>query len=378
MRLFCVSVFAVVVAGCAVHPIPEDVTRLTAYDIVRKIRCEAKEIVEILYEERRLYELQPGLDASDRKLKDLSKRLQKVNTKSVELERKSEELARKRLDVKVGLENILREIRRIKSEEKGDSLHSSVSQEEIERLRMELEDLLMLRDRLDAERGKLGIADRKNVQEKVRVEIDIADEKKNRKSKFTKLIEFIGTGIGYNFHFEITENNNASGDATFVWPIHLGSFTLAIGAGDNKQRFSDRTIKLGATFADLIKVDDCVPQEERLAHRYPIKGRIGLDEVVEQYVLISEDKHSNLASGKKDIYTDTIRFTTEISGSVSPSFSIAPALGRTISADLDLAVDRKDVHEVVVSLVPYKVDTPKKPTEVKIVNIDDFAQGSAR
>jgi hypothetical protein len=32
-------------AGCAIHPLPEDVTGVTTYHIVRRIRCEAKEAV---------------------------------------------------------------------------------------------------------------------------------------------------------------------------------------------------------------------------------------------------------------------------------------------------------------------------------------------
>ena len=31
--------------GCAVHPLPEDVTRRSTYDIVQSIRCEAKQAI---------------------------------------------------------------------------------------------------------------------------------------------------------------------------------------------------------------------------------------------------------------------------------------------------------------------------------------------
>ena len=37
---------AVFVAGCAIHPLPEDVTRDTTYDIVQKIRCEGREALD--------------------------------------------------------------------------------------------------------------------------------------------------------------------------------------------------------------------------------------------------------------------------------------------------------------------------------------------
>ena len=32
--------------GCSIHPLPDDVSRKTTYDIVEKIRCEAKAAVE--------------------------------------------------------------------------------------------------------------------------------------------------------------------------------------------------------------------------------------------------------------------------------------------------------------------------------------------
>src|SRR5579862_3104037 len=34
---------ALLVAGCAIHPVPEDVTGATTYDIARQIRCETRE-----------------------------------------------------------------------------------------------------------------------------------------------------------------------------------------------------------------------------------------------------------------------------------------------------------------------------------------------
>jgi hypothetical protein len=41
-----VSVTALLLGGCAIHPLPEDVTRNTTYDIVQKIRCEGREALD--------------------------------------------------------------------------------------------------------------------------------------------------------------------------------------------------------------------------------------------------------------------------------------------------------------------------------------------
>ena len=33
-------------AACAIHPVPEDVTGVSTYQIVRQIRCEARDVVK--------------------------------------------------------------------------------------------------------------------------------------------------------------------------------------------------------------------------------------------------------------------------------------------------------------------------------------------
>src|SRR3954447_9065606 len=44
-RSFAASLFAASLGGCAIHPLPEDVTGVDTADIVRQIRCEAREAV---------------------------------------------------------------------------------------------------------------------------------------------------------------------------------------------------------------------------------------------------------------------------------------------------------------------------------------------
>src|SRR5260370_18310487 len=41
-----ISICAFLLGGCAIHPLPENVTRDTTYDIVQKIRCEGKETLD--------------------------------------------------------------------------------------------------------------------------------------------------------------------------------------------------------------------------------------------------------------------------------------------------------------------------------------------
>jgi hypothetical protein len=57
------SVVAATLVGCSIHPIPDDVSRYDTADIVRNVRCEAKEAVreriqQALYE-RGIYDADP-------------------------------------------------------------------------------------------------------------------------------------------------------------------------------------------------------------------------------------------------------------------------------------------------------------------------------
>lgn len=54
-------------AGCAIHPLPEDVTRETTYAIVQKIRCEAREALDdISVRLLRTSDYPPTLDVANR------------------------------------------------------------------------------------------------------------------------------------------------------------------------------------------------------------------------------------------------------------------------------------------------------------------------
>ena len=44
--------FVAILSSCAIHPLPEDVTGVTTYDIVRQIRCETREAAKQLVLEK--------------------------------------------------------------------------------------------------------------------------------------------------------------------------------------------------------------------------------------------------------------------------------------------------------------------------------------
>ncbi|UFW45792.1 MULTISPECIES: hypothetical protein [Bradyrhizobium] len=51
-RIFAACLAAALLLGCSIHPVPEDVTGVNTYHIVRQIRCEAREAIKSVVLER--------------------------------------------------------------------------------------------------------------------------------------------------------------------------------------------------------------------------------------------------------------------------------------------------------------------------------------
>ena len=83
--------------------------------------------------------------------------------------------------------------------------------------------------------------------------------------------------------------------------------------------------------------------------RYPIVGRVGLNEVIEQYIAIGETAEF-VKDKNAEAYTDKIKFTTIIGAGVKPKITIGQAAGHSFTGNFDLSGTRKDIHEVLVSL----------------------------
>ena len=45
LRSLCAIFLTALLAGCSIHPLPDDVTRDSTFDIVEKIRCEARDAI---------------------------------------------------------------------------------------------------------------------------------------------------------------------------------------------------------------------------------------------------------------------------------------------------------------------------------------------
>ena len=104
---------------------------------------------------------------------------------------------------------------------------------------------------------------------------------------------------------------------------------------------------------------------------YPIRGHIGLDEVITQYLTVLDKKlvlKETASSGKT--YSSIITFTTTIDGSIKPSTSLTRSDGDKLSANSTVMGQRDDVHEATIVLVPPSLSgtfEPDKTINVRIL-----------
>lgn len=243
-----VAVVAASLAGCSIHPIPDDVSRYSTEEIVRNVRCEAKEAV------------------------------------------------RERIE---------------------QGLH-----------RIDLSDITpdtVLKNKADFERIR-------------RRDPEVA----------AKFVAYGASNIAYEFDFMIDENNDNTGSVTFNLPfVDSSGFTLGLDGAAKKARSGHRKFTTVEKFSELVELRcprDWVPPDRNLA--YPLTGSIGVARIMKTFIEVSE-----LGGGKGD-FSDTIKFTTELSGSVKPTLELKPVVDRfrVIKADGNFGSGRKDVHQVTVTL----------------------------
>lgn len=183
-----------------------------------------------------------------------------------------------------------------------------------------------------------------------------------------KLFEtYINTEIGYTFLFDIKEVNKNSKTLKFRLPIvgntRNGQFDLGVSASLDKTRQGIRTFSMIDKFRDLIHLEKrCIrrPEDMRKKSMYPITGKIGMKEVIETFLSLSESRLQNIdpnAFSKDEqknvnFFRDEIKFTTTISGQVDPKITLNAITNRfkLVEASANKTATRTDIHKVVVSM----------------------------
>lgn len=171
-----------------------------------------------------------------------------------------------------------------------------------------------------------------------------------------KIERYRASAIGYDFSFDIQENNNVGisstggrGDANFRLPFSDGVFNWGVGAGLSQTRLAKREFKTEETFESLTNLyrfcrDLPTPVEKNTI--YPLAGSVGMAKVIRTFIALGE------LGGAKDSLSDTLTFTTQADAGIGADVSLNPVSGRhrLLNAGLDLAASRRDIHKVVITL----------------------------
>jgi hypothetical protein len=339
---------ALALAGCHSHPLHEDVTELTTAELVQKIQCEAADFIKNVHPAR-------GSPARLKQLKEANEEIRNQTKKINDISQKippgmdHRDVDEMQANVRLQAQQLLQALRENPSESRLETILLEVRQ-----LSAQFESLRTIANALKERDTE--IANLNTMQE-------------NRGKRFGDIMGFEANDALFAFVFTITEANDASAGATMVWPIPLGTLTLTGGLTDKRSRLGERKVNLVLTFGELntLPCDRDYYVDGGRAHRYPITGTIGLDEVFTQYLSVVK---ADAGFGKFDAggksFSDRITFTTEFGGSLKPSMA-RKVNTRTLNTNLDLAASRKDVHELTMFIRP--VDGGGKATVTTVQEI---------
>lgn len=164
--------------------------------------------------------------------------------------------------------------------------------------------------------------------------------------------------ISYAFEFDITENNKNSGDLLFKLPFTSGGdFSLSLEGQLDKTRKAVRKFRTVEQFQDLAKLR-CEDWEQPAPNAlYPLTGSIGIGTVVKTFINLSEMGSldpARFTTEEEKYFTDVIKFTTELDGSLKPKLVLKEVADRfrLTTANLNRSSGRTDKHEVTACLSP--------------------------
>lgn len=173
------------------------------------------------------------------------------------------------------------------------------------------------------------------------------------------------TGIAYNYDLLGVETNNIDPIVNFIRPLPINSLVnMGLTGNFDRQRQNERSFTITDTLGGLIRdvhEDYCTPYMADENYIYPIAGKVGIDKVVRDFLLLT--LFANLSGESKDIKTpstvsgpptlvDQLQFQTTISATATPKITFTP-LGHTFQvsdASIGVTASRKDTHQLTVGL----------------------------
>jgi len=432
IRLSAIAILALL-CGCSNHPLQDDVTGYTTHDIVQKLRCEAQAAVlkrlrdkkvfpkdyhnVVLRRYRDIKEDAEWRAANKTALSQIDKEVEQYNTTAKANKDKFE-------STKSAVAGISREIAGVNAVLKDpDQKHSEATREKLNaRIEMLFQRAAVLTSKLRAlvgEREKIKkdgmVLDYKHdirlgnlqilpprLKKEGKLTSEIYAEYREYTDKLDKglkspepelkllgdrpsefndhndsksiqsLFSIYRPTLAMKLDFKITESNNAIVDGSLTWPIQLGSVSLAYKAGKERERVAQRVVNITSLFQELADEkllkcpDDGRDPEDKWARTYPIVGNVGVGELIEQYFRILES--TTIPTGE-DKFTDTLTFTTKLTGKLNPTIEIKPVHPSLVKGGLDLNAGRHDVHAVTMQLRPYSPPSSSSDPKLQITKI---------
>ena len=377
------TISTVLVGGCHIHPLQDNVTDFSTSHLVGKIQCEAAEYIKSIHPARDQPNRVKGLTDNRKALESAIKRAQ--------AERAKLPVALTRAEIDEQIRNVkLQSLQLDRAIEELLTVTGLATEAEViaakgpnaARMLTLLYEAFELANQGDALKIQVKIFNTISGLQK-----EITDLLEEQDKLYSDIISFESHDAVFQFIFTITETNNLTGGTTFTWPIALGSLVLGVSAGDKKSRVGDRRVNVAITFTELAaykcrRSDEHDSHDDKLrAISYPITGTIGLAEVIEQYLRLSADgaEFGKFESGGKS-YQDKITFTTERDISLKPSINLSRRIGQTsVLANVDATAGRKDVHELTLFLKGSETGAkPSSPTEIIIRRMPIVGTGVVR
>lgn len=166
---------------------------------------------------------------------------------------------------------------------------------------------------------------------------------------------YVNTVIAYDFLMQGVENNRIALAADPVRLITNGSAGVLFGGSSDLTRDNQRHFAISDTFSDLLFKSpiECASDYRPENFLYPVSGQVGLRGLIDTFIDLNEDKPlSPLDTTAKTMFADTMKFTTILTGSVTPHVQIDP-VGTQFGlapANIGLSASRTDTHTLSIGL----------------------------
>lgn len=170
------------------------------------------------------------------------------------------------------------------------------------------------------------------------------------------------TGVAYNFDLTMLEKNDFDPSVNFIGLWSRSGLSAGLNGNFDRQRQNERQFTITDNFGDLVgklRPDYCKNQIVEANMTYPIAGKVGMERVVQDFLVLtlfgnlSGDSSKDITSSKgPPTMVEQLEFTTTVGGSTTPKVTFV-SVGSGIhvaDASLGLSTSRTDTHKLTTGL----------------------------